>query len=141
MPTESIESVAGLSGEEIIEDVLVQIGNKLRQDCNLRSSDNYTGGYSATVTLKMNLFGLDTVEVEIPVIVKKETTVPQTDATAVKIEDVIEVAYEENLDAVRERSEQTAPNVEVRNDTPEPAKKAGGRRYGKPVASGGAGSF
>lgn len=142
MPTESIEAIAGLSGEEVIEDLLVQIGNKLRQDCNLRVSDNYTGGYSATVQVKLSLYGMDTAEVEVPVIAKKATEIPQDEATAVKIDEAIEVAYEENLDAVRERSQQPKPNVEpVSNEIAVAPKKPGGRRYGKPIAGGGAGDF
>jgi hypothetical protein len=138
LPTEAIEAIAGLSGEEIIQDLLVQIGNKLRQDCNLRVSDNYTGGYSATVTVKANLYGLDTAEVEIPVVVGT----PKPESPAATIDDVVEVAYEENLEAVRERSEQPTPNVEpVKNEPASTTKKPSGRRYGKPVAGGGAGDF
>ena len=58
------EFVAGLSGQEIINDVLGQVRKALERDCNLRESDCYGRGYSGSIKLSLQLFDIDVAKVE-----------------------------------------------------------------------------
>jgi hypothetical protein len=100
--------VEPLSGEEIIIDLCEQIAAKLRGDCNLRGSDAYAGGYSAKVSVHLELYGMDTVAVDAEIASGK----PQEKADQV-ISSVLEVPVEPALDQVRERSEQPVPTLIV----------------------------
>lgn len=146
---EQVVDIPGLSGEEIIIDLMEQLSSRLRRDCNLRPSDSYINGYSAEVSIKLHCFGIDTADVESTVQVKN-TPLVKTEGCEnnVSFETEITVAHEPDLTAVRERSQQEAPDVENKptqetasQNNQEPHK----RRYGsvKPprVAGGGAGSF
>lgn len=146
---EQVVDIPGLNGEEIITDLCDQIAGKLRKDCNLRPQDSYVNGYSAEVTVKVHCFGIDTAEVESKFHASKAPTEKIEGAHKTKIvESEIHVAHEPDLTLVRERSEQTAPNVERKHlaldaeekqeEAPAPSK----RKYGSPrTAAGGAGSF
>lgn len=143
---EQVVDIPGLNGEEIITDLLEQVAGKLRRDCNLRQSDSYVNGYSAEITVKIHCYGIDTAEVDSTLHVQKHppAKVAGPEKTT-EVESEIRVAHEPDLSAVRERSQQTAPDVE---HVPEPLdgsereiKKPARRSYGKPVANGGAGSF
>lgn len=103
--------VMPLNGEEILEDVLDQIAKKLRTDCNLRSSDAYSGGYSGKVTVSLLLMSVDnaSVAMEIPI---SSTSEPLSDEYATReqnIEAEVDIPVEPNLDEVRERSGQGVP--------------------------------
>ncbi len=61
--------IEGLSGTEIIQDVLDQIKRKLMYSCDLRDSDSYGLGYSGTITISLKLYGMDATPVEVEVII------------------------------------------------------------------------
>jgi len=108
--------VEGLSGEEIINDVLDQVAEKLRGDCNLREMDAYTGGYDGTVKVHLNLRGLDTAEVKVDVHVSApaETGFPAVGDPSIvetEIDADVEIALEPRLNVVRERSGQDVPTL------------------------------
>ncbi len=120
--------VTPLSGEEIIEDVLDQIGKKLRTDCNLRSSDAYSGGYEGKVTISLTLRSLDTatVQMEVPIVPDANAEVPNQDEYTqreVNIEAEAEIPLEPNLDEVRERSGQGVPIQTMDPTTQQPVTK------------------
>lgn len=131
MTDEQVLDIPGLSGEEIIVDLCEQIASKLRMDCNLRGADSYVNGYTAEVTLKIRCFGIDTAETDVTV---KASTVPAQKASgAEKVTEVstdLKVAHEADLQAVRERSGQTAPDVENKsNETAQEKAGSNRRRY------------
>jgi hypothetical protein len=97
--------VMPLTGEEIITDVLRHVEWRLRNDCNLRESDAYAGGYDGKIDIKLNCHGLDVSKVEVEVGIGK----PVVDAGAVVIAETIDVPLEEDLDKVRQRSGQESP--------------------------------
>lgn len=103
MPNEGF--VMPLSGEEIINDVLLHVETKLRTDCNLRDTDAYSGGYDGVIDIKLNLHGLDVSRAEVTV----DLGTPVDDPEANVLEEKIEIEHETDLDAVRERSEQEVP--------------------------------
>jgi hypothetical protein len=108
--------VEGLTGEEIINDLLDQVAEKLRGDCNLREMDAYTGGYDGSVKVHLNLRGLDTAEVKVDVHVSApaETGFPAVgDPSIVEtaVDDDVEIALEPHLNVVRERSGQDVPTL------------------------------
>ncbi len=110
--------VEGLTGEEIIVDVLEQVAAKLRNDCNLREADAYTGGYNGWVEVHLNLRGLDMAKVDSKVIVGAPATVTFLGAgeQAVEViektvEAMVEIPLETKLNLVRERSGQDIPTL------------------------------
>lgn len=98
--------VEPLTGEEIIIDLCTQIAEKLRRDCNLRETDSYGGGYSATVTIHLEAYGLDTATVEATL-----STGQTQDQPDELIDTTVEVPVEAALNEVRERSEQPVPSL------------------------------
>ena len=126
------EMVQALTGEEVIIDVCEHIAEKLRRDCNLRECDSYTGGYSGTVKISLQLCGFNSELVDSTVVIGT----PQDDPEAEVIDTTIEIPQEEDLTAVRKRSEQTAPNVELTQEGPVGVQK---RRYTRRVPLGGIG--
>jgi hypothetical protein len=66
--------VEGLTGEEIINDLLDKVAEKLRSDCNLRETDAYTGGYNGSVKVHLILHGLDAAEVKTEIAVSAPAT-------------------------------------------------------------------
>lgn len=157
MPVESL--VVGLSGEEIIVDVLDQVEKALRKDCNLRATDSYGQGYSGKVTVELKLIGMDAVSVNVSSAVaptkeaEKIVAEKQAEAkaeaeaavaagepipepvehveTPVEIKAEIEIPQEPDVNAVRERSGQGVP-VESVNSEGKPEIKR--RKYVKSTA-------
>jgi hypothetical protein len=121
--------VEGLSGEEIIIDVLDQVAAKLHGDCNLRENDNYTGGYDGYVEVHLNLHGLDKVNVKTRIIIGTEAPDPDQKT----IDARVDIPLVPELNTVRERSGQGIPTMAKDEDGRPVVKK---RHYGK--ARGGA---
>lgn len=157
MPIESL--VVGLSGEEIITDILFQIEQTLRKDCNLRPSDCYSQGYSGKITLDLKLSSVDTIEVKVEQnvaatpdlkkIAEEEAAakaaaesakvaagvpVAQTQVveTPVEVKETIDIDPEPDVNAVRERSGQGIP-MEAIDQEGQPQVRR--RRYTKVESS------
>jgi hypothetical protein len=138
------EFVAGLSGLEIINDVLGQVRKALESSCDLRESDNYGRGYSAKVTLSLQLFDMDVAKIESETILqptkellaKTPETPEDADGRDVKVEVTIDIPETTDLSAVRDRINEPEP--------PAPEMSTDGivvphrRSYGKPPTIGGA---
>jgi hypothetical protein len=110
------EYVEGLTGEEIINDLLAQVAEKLRGDCNLREMDAYPGGYEGTVKIHLKLHALDTAEIkaEIPVSAPAEKDFPAAGDPAIvdtEAETEVDIELEPRLNVVRERSGQDVPTL------------------------------
>jgi hypothetical protein len=140
------EFVAGLSGVEIINDVLGQIRKALERDCNLRESDNYGRGYSGSIKISLQLFDIDVAKIETEMtlaptqeLLKSAPETPQdADGQDVKVDLTVEIPATTDLTAVRERSNQDeppAPEVPVDPNVPAVPQR---RSYGKPPTLGGA---
>ncbi len=134
---EQDDYVEGLTGEEIINDVLDQVEKKLRGDCNLRETDAYTGGYEGSIEVRLKLRGLDTAEVNRTIIVGAPATVARdplaeatTDETAVDV--LVDIPLEPRLNLVRERSGQGVPTLTKDEDGQAVIKK---RRYARKEAA------
>lgn len=150
LDVEEVVDIPGLSGEEIIVDFCEQLAARLRRDCNLRPADSYVNGYSAEITgLKLKLYGIDTAEVEIQSLTVGKQPAQLVEGTEVvtTVETDLVVAHEPDLVAVRERSQQEAPEVEsvpavpaetaaVKTEAPQRRRYSGGKPAR--VASGGA---
>jgi hypothetical protein len=144
--------IEGLSGTEIIADVLDQIKRKLMYSCDLRDSDSYGQGYSGTITINLKLYGMDAtpVEIEVPIQPKVEPPVSteQTIVTPIQVEEKVEIPQELDLEAVRERLKVSEPeppeepSAEEENRMPARLKRKYTRRTGVPTleqtATGGA---
>ena len=110
--------IPALNGEEIIQDLCGAIAEKLRTDCNLRTIDGYAGGYRAKVSIHIEAFGLDAATIDYPIEV--DETVPSKDPENpfdepdVNLDTEVEVPVEPDLSVVRERSNQTAPDFEMK---------------------------
>jgi hypothetical protein len=140
------EFVAGLSGQEIINDVLGQVRKALERDCNLRESDCYGRGYSGSIKLSLQLFDIDVAKVEAELALSPTqellASTPETpqdvEGQDVNVEITLDIPQDADLNAVRERSSQAEPsNVEVPVDPTAPAVPQR-RSYGKPPTLGGA---
>lgn len=149
--------IPALNGEELIQDLCGLIAEKLRTDCNLRPIDGYAGGYKATVKIHIEAFGLDSAVVDYEV--SADETGPGEDADNpvdlmspdVDLDTELEIPVEPDLSLVRERSQQVAPDfemkpvVEITEDGPvaaEPAKRKYTRRLkALAAAQGGAAEF
>lgn len=113
---DTIDYVEGLTGEEIINDVLAQVEAKLRGDCNLREVDAYQGGYEGTVQVNLKLRGLDTSEIKQEIIVSAPASVTFNGSTGEPVEEkvveeTVEIPLEPRLNVVRERSGQDVPTL------------------------------
>ena len=122
--------VQALSGGEIKRDLLAQIKKKLDGSCDLRDFDAYPRGYSATFSYHIECYGLDTavVDAEINAGMKK------SDPDTVVVEGNHKIDHEPELDAVRERSEQSEP---VLARTAEGGVEVRQRRYARRVVADG----
>jgi hypothetical protein len=100
------EYVEPISGEEIVIDLCSLLAEKLRADCNLRSTDAYSGGYYAKVSIHLEAYGLDTVEVNAEVATGKQQDQPDE-----LLSTTIEIPVEPALNMVRERSDQPVPTL------------------------------
>ena len=142
--------IEGLSGTEIIQDVLDQIKLKLMYSCDLRDSDSYGLGYSGTITISLKLYGMDATPVEVEVIIPPKVEPPVTNETTVvtpiQVEEKVEIPQELDLDVVRERIKVpeplSEPSAAEENRMPERLKRKYTRRTGVPsletTATGGA---
>jgi hypothetical protein len=105
--------VEGLSGSEVIDDVLEQIKRKLLTSCDLRDSDNYGQGYSGTIEIKLKLHAMDDIPAEFSVNIAPKVEPPvsteEVTVTPVEISETIEIPQELDLEAVRERIKEPAP--------------------------------
>lgn len=141
----------GLNGIEIIDDLLAQLRKKLIGDCNLRSIDNYSRGYSAKITYDLKCYGLDQVTVD-----GESSSGRERDDTPDEGGDgELIVDQEEDLSEVRERIERAKEDQEQNEgedlevEVPTMERTADGipvtgkRRYTKRVklAAGGAEDF
>ena len=106
--------VEGLSGVEIVEDFLDQIRRKLHNSCDLRDTDCYSEGYSATAEIHIKLYDVDTTSVdmkfELPAKVEPPVSTEDVVVTPVEIVEKIEIPQELNVESVRERSKQGIPS-------------------------------
>jgi hypothetical protein len=105
--------IEGLSGVEIIEDVLAQIKRKLMYSCDLRNTDSYGQGYSGTIEIHLKLHSMDNTPVDIVVNIppKAEPPVSTDEVTVTPLEVVekIEISQELDLESVRERIKEPEP--------------------------------
>lgn len=105
--------VEGLSGTEIIDDVLAQIKRKLLSSCDLRDSDSYSQGFSGTIEIKLKLHAMDNTHAEFSVNIPAKAEPPVTTETVVvtplEIIETIEIPHELDLEVVRERTKEPAP--------------------------------
>ncbi len=122
--------VEGLTGEEIIEDLLDQVATKLRGDCNLRDTDSYTGGYDGWVEVHLNLHGLDTASVKTKIVFGVKTEDPDAEEAIVRVD----IPLEPRLNLVRERSGQDVPTLAKDDEGKTVVKK---RHYAKRNFGGG----
>lgn len=112
--------IPALNGEEIRNDLCALIDEKLATDCNLRKIDGYAGGYRATVKIHIEAFGLDSAVVDYEV--SADETGPGQDADNpvdlmapdVDLDTELDIPVETDLSLVRERSQQTAPDFEIK---------------------------
>ncbi len=133
--------IEGLSGTEIINDILDQIKRKLTYSCDLRDSDSYGQGYSGTIAISLKLYGMDATPVEVEVIIPPKVEPPVTNETTVvtpiQVEEKVEIPQELDLEAVRERIKVSEPLPEPsateENRMPERLKRKYTRRIGVPT--------
>ena len=134
-----------LSGHEVIDDVLAQIRKRLSTDCNLRETDGYSGGYSGTVSVKLNLNAVRISEVEMTIPITDGTKGPSVDSfmpedlVPVEVEEEIQIPLEPNLKEVRQRTVDNNDEAEQGSEpAPEPVIEAttvsGKRRYARESA-------
>ena len=130
--------VEALSGSEIIEDVLNQIKLKLLTSCDLRDSDSYGQGYSGEIKISLKLYGMDATPAEfvVPFVPKAEIPVSTEEVTVnpVQIEEKIEIAQEVDLEVVRGRAKEPAPEpiVDEAEESRMPARLK--RKYSRRAA-------
>ena len=136
--------IEGLSGVEIIDDILAQIRIKLEKSCDLRSIDCYGQGYSAEIDIRLKLYDTDTIsvnaKVEIPPKVEQPVSTDDVIVTPIEIEEKFEIPQELNVEAVRNRTKESAPPPPVEyeeNLMPERTKRKYTRRSFAPVPASG----
>ncbi len=131
---ETTEYVEGLTGEEIINDILDQVEAKLRADCNLRETDSYQAGYDGNVHVHLNLHGVDIVEIKQDIAVNRPANQDLSGAqiTEKTVDAEIVIALEPRLNLVRERSGQEVPTLSKDESGHEVIKK---RRYARKNAA------
>lgn len=125
MATNIENAVQGLSGHEIITDLLYQVEKQLQRDCNLTPMCCYEGGYEAEVQVKLKLHGIDVEKVDTTVSVGVHDERPGT-----VVEESVKVDRDERLDQVRKRSEQPIPTMTKDGDGKPVVKQ---RRYQQAV--------
>jgi hypothetical protein len=132
--------VEGLSGTEIINDILDQVKRKLNYSCNLRDSDSYGQGYSAEITIKLKMYGMDVTPDEFAVTIPAKSLPPvttgETIVTPFDVEEKIEIPQELDLEAVRERIKEpdAAPPVSEAEEARMPVRLK--RKYSRRVGVG-----
>ena len=110
--------IPALSGEEIVNDLCGLIADKLRNDCNLRPIDGYSGGYKAKVSIHIEAFGLDAAEINYEVEADETISAQDSenpfDEPDVNLDTELEVPVEPDLSVVRDRSNQIAADFEAK---------------------------
>jgi hypothetical protein len=102
-----------LGGHEVVADVLGQIRRRLSSDCNLRTTDGYSGGYSGEIKIKLRLNAVRITEVEMTVPITQSPqiqapapeTIPAENLEPVEVDETLSIPVEDNLAEVRERIE------------------------------------
>ena len=118
--------VEGLTGDEIINDLLDQLDGKLHNDCNLRATDSYPGGYDGWIEYHLRLRGLDTEEIHSTIIVGAPPVKPIEDVVEKVAKGCVDIPLEPQLNVVRQRSNQDVPTLS-RDEAGNPVIKK--RRY------------
>jgi hypothetical protein len=105
--------IEGLSGSEIIDDILSQIKRKLQTSCDLRDSDSYGQGFSASIEIKLKLYSMDVIPAEFTVVIQPKVEPPvsteTTIVTPLELTETIEIPQELDLEIVRERIKEPEP--------------------------------
>jgi hypothetical protein len=142
--------VEGLSGTEIINDVVEHVRRKLQTSCDLREADSYGQGFSANIEIKLKLYAMDVIPAEFSIAIQPKVEPPvsteTTIVTPLELTETIEIPQELDLEVVRERTKEPAPlppaSEEEENRMPARLKRKYTKRTGVPsletTASGGA---
>ena len=142
--------VEGLSGTEIIDDVIAHVKRKLMTSCDLRDSDSYGQGYSGTIEIKLKLHAMDNLPAEFSIAIQPKVEPPvsteTTIVTPLELTETIEIPQELDLEVVRERTKEPAPlppaSEEEENRMPARLKRKYTKRTGvaslEQTAAGGA---
>jgi hypothetical protein len=105
--------VEGLSGTEVIDDILAQIRRKIQTSCNFSHECNYGQGFSAEINIKIKAYAMDVTEEEFNVIIPAKVEPPvsteETIVTPLEISESIEIPQELDLEIVRERIKEPDP--------------------------------
>ena len=131
----------GLSGTEVIDDVLAQIKRKLLTSCDLRDSDNYGQGYSGTIEIKLKLHAMENLPAEFSIAIQPKVEPPvsteTTIVTPLELTETLEIPQELDLEVVRERIKEPAalPPASEEEESRMPArlKRKYTRRTGIPT--------
>jgi hypothetical protein len=104
---ENLVEVEALSGTEIIDDILAQIKRKLQYSCDLRSTDAYGQGYSATIDIHLKLYSVDTVSLDMTVNMEAKGEPPvsteEVIVTPLEVSEKVEIPQELDIELIRER--------------------------------------
>ena len=99
--------VEGLSGTEIINDVVEHVRRKLQTSCDLREADSYGQGFSANIEIKLKLYAMDVIPAEFSIAIQPKVLPPETTETTIvtplELQETITIEQELDLEAVRER--------------------------------------
>ena len=105
--------VEGLSGTEIINDVVEHVRRKLQTSCDLREADSYGQGFSANIEIKLKLYAMDVIPAEFSIAIQPKVLPPETTETTIvtplELQETITIEQELDLEAVRERIKEPAP--------------------------------
>lgn len=124
--------IQGLNGPEIKDNMKAKFAKALDGDCSLRPQDSYSRGYSATITYRIEAYGLDKEVIEGTL----ELGTPQDDPEAEVIEGELIIPQEEDVQAVREENRMAAdgPQDEPDDDQENPSDSpvvAAKRKYNR----------
>ena len=105
--------IEGLSGTEIVNDILDQIKRKLQTSCDLRDTDSYGQGFSASIEIKLKIYAMDVISSEFSIEIKPKAEPPVSTeemlVTPVEVVEKIEIPQELDLEVVRERQKEPEP--------------------------------
>jgi len=105
--------VEGLTGTEIIDDILAQIRRKLSYSCNFTNECSYGQGYSAEISIKLKTYAMDVQEEEFAVSIPAKFPPPESmegvTVIPVEVDETVTIPQELDLEAVRERIKEPAP--------------------------------
>lgn len=119
-----------ISGAEVIADLCDRIAEQLGKSCDLRQTDSYAG-YSAAVTVQLQLIDVDTTQVVAGIVVGAHNAQQPSQRIAVNVAPVDPEAVRERLGSVPAPSlERTADGSGP--DERRPAAAASGKRYYTP---------